>query len=52
MNKVLTTESFILDVLPSRQEVGKNRCNGTGKGAYPGESPAPCCAQQARSRRE
>ncbi len=31
MNKVLTTESFILDVLPSRQEAGKNSAMELGK---------------------
>jgi hypothetical protein len=47
--RVLTPESHLLHVVPSRQEAEENRCHGAGQGAYPGESPAPCCAQEARS---
>jgi hypothetical protein len=50
MGKVLTPESRLLHVMPSRQEVDDNRCNGTGQGAYPGELPPPCCFQRARGR--
>jgi hypothetical protein len=49
LGKVLTPESRLLDVVPDRQEAGKNRCHGIGQGAYPCEPPPPCCAQQARS---
>jgi hypothetical protein len=47
LGKMHTPESSFLHVMPSRQDVDDNRGNGTGKGAYPGELPPPCCAQQA-----
>ncbi len=49
---MLTWESRLLHVVPSKQEADENRCSGTAKGAYPGEPPPLCCAQQARSGRE
>ncbi len=52
LGKVLTPESCLLHVVPGGQEAGENRCNRTGKGAYPGEPPPPCCARRARGGRE
>jgi hypothetical protein len=55
LDKVLTTESRLLHVVPSRQEVGENRFHGTGQGAYPGVSPSPysdhpCSARRTRGK--
>jgi hypothetical protein len=50
LGKVLTPESRLLHVVPSRQDVDENRCNGSGKGAYPIQSPSPCCSQRERGR--
>ncbi len=46
LEKVLNPENCLLHVVAGRQEAGENRCSGTGKGAYPQESPSPCSASR------
>jgi hypothetical protein len=41
LGKMLTSESCLLHVVPSRQEASENRCNGTGQDANPVESSSP-----------